>query len=238
MLHLSLRHRRFTMLWLGLIISQIGSQMQHWALLWHISQLSRDPIAVSILGGVRFVSVLIFSLFGGLAADRFNRRGILFLTQNIALLVAVALGLLTISGRIQLWHIYVLTALQSATMAFDLPARQSLVPNLVPRRDLPGAFSLQSIAFNTGAIAGPAMSGVVIGYWGQQNVYFFNAVTFLAVVFALIAMGPVPQQEMTARRGPQAALTDIRDGFRFILSQPLIMSSMILDFFATFFAIG
>ncbi len=86
-------------------------------------------------------------------------------------------------------------------MAFDLPARQSLVPNLVPRGDLPSAFSLQSIAFNTGAILGPAMSGVVIGYLGQEYVYFINAVTFLAVIVALMLLGPVPQPNSVIQRG-------------------------------------
>ena len=238
MLHLppALRHRRFTMIWAGLIISQVGSQMQQWVLFWHISTLSRAPIAVSGVGGVRFAAVLAFSLVGGLVADRYDRRAILFLTQSISLLVALGLGVLTLLHVIQLWHIYLLTAIQASAIAFDLPARQSLVPNLVPREDLPSAFSLQSIAFSTGAIAGPALSGIVIGYWGTAYAYLFNAISFLAVIFALIAMGKVPQQQSVSKKGFKAALADIRLGIHFIRHQPLILSSMILDFFATFFA--
>src|SRR5574341_289007 len=126
----ALKHRGFTLIWVGLIVSMIGSQMQQWALFWHISLLSKDPIAVSIVGGVRFVAVLCFSLIGGLVADRYNRRMILFITQSIATLIALLLGLLTFFHHIQLWHIYLLTGIQAASMAFDLPARQSLVPNL------------------------------------------------------------------------------------------------------------
>ncbi len=214
----------------------VGSQMQQWVLFWHISELSKDPIAVSILGAVRFAAVLAFALIGGLVADRYNRRLILFLTQSISTLVALALGVLTLTHVIQLWHIYVLTAIQASAQAFDLPARQALVPNLVPRADLPSAFSLQSIAFNTGAIAGPALSGLVIGYWGLAYAYILNAVSFLAVIGALILMGTVPQQLSTSKKGLRAALVDIRDGIHFIRHQPLILSSMILDFFATFFA--
>src|SRR5512135_2451447 len=177
----ALRHRRFTFLWAGLIVSVIGSQMQQWVLFWQISTLSRDPIAVSIVGGVRFVAVLAFSLVGGLVADRFNRRYILFITQSVSTLVALALGLLTLLHVIQLWHIYALSAIQAAAQAFDLPARQSLVPNLVAREDLPSAFSLMSIAFSTGSIRGPALSGIVIGYWGTAAAYLINAVSFLAV---------------------------------------------------------
>jgi MFS family permease len=232
----ALKHRGFVLIWIGLIVSMVGSQMQQWALFWHISQLSKDPIAVSVVGGVRFLAVLIFSLIAGLVADRFNRRNILFITQSTSALVALVLGLLTLSGAIRLWHIYALTAVQAVAMAFDLPARQSLVPNLVPRADLPSAFSLQSIAFNTGAIVGPAMSGVVIGYLGQEYVYLINAVTFLAVIIALVAMGPVPQSAAVAQRGLRAALTDIHDGVNFIRHQPLILSTMILDFIATFFS--
>jgi MFS family permease len=238
MIHIppALKHRQFTFIWIGLIVSMIGSQMQQWALFWHISQLSRAPIAVSIVGGVRFAAVLCFSLIGGLVADRADRRMILFLTQSISMLAALALGFLTLIGVIQLWHIYLITAIQASALAFDLPARQSLVPNLVPRADLPNAFSLQSIAFNTGAIVGPALSGVVIGYLGQAYAYFINAFSFLAVILALIAMGRVPQQRSMAGKGFKAALIDIRDGIRFIRGQSLILSSMILDFFATFFA--
>ena len=232
----ALRHRNFALLWGGLLISLVGSQMQQWALFWHISQLSRNPIAVSVVGGVRFVAVLCFSLIGGLVADRYNRRTILFFTQSTAMLVAVVLGLLTLSGAIRLWHIYLLTAIQAVSMAFDLPARQALMPNLVPRDILPSAFSLQSIAFNTGSIVGPAVSGLVIGYFGQAAVYFINAVTFLAVIVALMLMRNIQQQQAVIKKGLGAAFADIREGVKFIRHQPLILSTMILDFIATFFS--
>jgi MFS family permease len=232
----ALKYRNFALLWSGLLVSMIGTQMQQWALFWHISQLSKDPIAVSVVGGVRFVAVLCFSLFGGLMADRYNRRGILFFTQTTAMLVALILGVLTLTGAIQLWHIYLLTGIQAVAIAFDLPARQALVPNLVPRDILPSAFSLQSIAFNTGAILGPALSGIIIGYLGQEAVYFINALSFLAVIFALIFLESVRQQQGEIKNGLWAALADIRDGVHFIRHQPLIFSSMILDFIATFFS--
>lgn len=238
MIHIppALKHRRFALIWAGLMISVVGTQMQQWALFWHISQLSRDPIAVSIVGGVRFLAVLMFSLVGGLVADRYNRRTVMLITQSTSMSVAVILGLLTFTGEIELWQIYLLTAIQASAMAFDLPARQSLVPNLVPREHLPSAFSLQSIAFNTGAILGPAVSGMVIGYLGQEYVYFINGSTFLAVILALILMGRVPQTRAVVQKGLRAAWLDIQDGVRFIRNQPLILSTMILDFIATFFS--
>jgi MFS family permease len=237
----ALKHRRFTLLWAGLLISIAGSQMQLWALLWHIRDLTNSPIAVSGIGMARFLPVLIFSLVAGLVADLFNRRSVMFVTQSAMTLTAVALAYLTWSGQIQLWHIYALTALQTAAAAFDGPARQALVPNLVPKGDLPSAFSMMSIAQNVGAIIGPALSGIVISSLGQYDTYLFNAVSFLAVIAALVAMGPVKQEVNPAqlsanRQGIGMALISIREGIRFILSRPVILSSMILDFFATFFS--
>src|SRR5512140_2257139 len=94
----ALKHRKFALLWFGLMISVVGTQMQQWALFWHISQLSKDPIAVSVLGGVRFLAIVAFSLIGGLVADRYNRKTIMFITQSTSMVVAVVLGWLTVSG--------------------------------------------------------------------------------------------------------------------------------------------
>jgi len=179
--------------------------------------------------------VVVFSLIGGAIADSFNRRRILYLTQSAMALVAVGLGLLTQFEHITIWHIYLLTAIQAVAIAFDLPARQALVPNLVPTEDLPNAFSMTSIAFQTGAILGPAVSGFVIAYGGLQVVYYINAVTYLAVILALVMMGDIPQRVSRARR-QGLSLEAIREGVSFIIHQPIILSSMVLDFVATFFA--
>lgn len=231
----ALHHRKFRLLWIGLAISVAGSQMQVWALLWHIRTLTDQPIALGAIGLARIVPIIAFSLVGGAVADTLNRRLVLFITQSAMALTALALAWLTFQDRIELWQIYALTATQAVAIAFDLPARQALVPNLVPGRDLPNAFSLQAIAFQTGSILGPAMSGLVIAYWGQPYTYLFNAVSFLAVIAALIAIGPVPQQLQPGERA-EVSLHSIAEGVRFILAQPIIFSSMLLDFFATFFS--
>jgi MFS family permease len=230
----ALKHRRFFYLWLGLMISIAGTQMQIWALFWHIRELTDQPIALGGIGAARILPVILFSLIGGAVADSYNRRAIMFLTQTSAALIALTLGLLTDFGHISLWHIYALTALQAVAIAFDLPARQALVPNLVPAKDLPNAFSMTSIAFETGSILGPALSGFAIAFAGQAAVYYINAASFLAVILALVLIGQVSQ---TFEKDPKGvSLTSIRDGIRFILSRPIIFSTMILDFIATFFA--
>jgi MFS family permease len=230
----ALHHRRFFMLWLGLMISVAGTQMQVWALFWHIRTLTDQPIALGGVGMARILPVIVFSLVGGVVADVANRRKVLYITQSALLLSATALAILTFSGHIVLWHIYLLTALQAVATAFDQPASQALVPNLVPARDLPNAFSMTSIAYQTGAIVGPALSGLVIAYSGQAYTYLIDAVSYLAVILALVMMGPVTQQ--VSIRQPSVSLASIGEGVKFILEQPIILSCMILDFFATFFS--
>lgn len=230
----SLKHRRFFYLWLGLLISIAGTQMQIWAIFWHIRTLTEEPIALGGVGLARIIPVIVFSLIGGAVADSFKRTRILFITQSSAALVALSLALFTQFGNITIWHIYALTALQAVAVAFDGPARQALVPNLVPAKDLPNAFSMTSLAFQTGAILGPALSGFAIAFGGQEVVYYINAGSFLAVIVALILIGDIPQKAST--RAKAVSWEAIQEGIQFILNKPIILSTMLLDFVATFFA--
>ncbi len=217
-----------------MLVSVAGSQMQNAAIHWHIRELTGvpDPMALGGIGLARILPVIVFSIIGGTVADNFNRRNILFITQTVLALQALVLAYLTFSGQITIQYIYILTALQASAMAFDLPARQSLVPNLVPRDVLPSAFSMNTIAFNVGAIGGPLLLGFVpegaLGY-----AYVINAVSFLAVLFALFFMGDVPQN---VTRAGGINLSAMWDGVRFIFKRPLISSTMLMDFIATFFA--
>lgn len=230
----ALKHYRYRYLWFGLLISIAGSQMQSAAIHWHIRDLSGvpDPMALGGIGLARILPVIIFSIIGGAVADNYNRRNILFVTQSILALQALVLAYLTFSGSITIQYIYILTAIQASAMAFDLPARQSLVPNLVPRDILPSAFSMNTIAFNVGAIGGPLLFGFVpegaLGY-----AYIINSISFVAVLIALFLMGDVPQNVNQAGGINFSAMWD---GVRFIFKRPLISSTMLMDFIATFFA--
>jgi MFS family permease len=236
MIHIpsSLKNRRFFYLWLGQLLSISGTQMQIWALFWHIRTLTDQPIALGGVGLARILPVIIFSLVGGVIADSFDRRKILFITQTFAAFLALALGLLTQFGQMTIWLIYALTALQAVAIAFDGPARQALVPNLVPAKDLPNAFSMTSIAWQTGSILGPAFTGFAIAFGGQEVVYYINAVSYLAVIFALILIGPIPQTKTDRIAG--VSWNSIKEGIHFIVNKPIILSTMLLDFIATFFA--
>jgi len=209
--------------------------MQVAALHWQIRELSvpPNPLALGGIGLARFLPLIIFSLIGGTVADTLNRRWIIFVAQSIMAIVAATLAYLTFNGSITIWTIYLLTAIQASAAAFDIPARQALIPNIVSREDLPSAFSMTSIAMNTAAIAGPALGGIVIATLGQGYAYLFNSISFLAVLIALLLIGPVTQDPNNAAG---VSLKAVADGFRFIFSKPIILSTMILDFFATFFA--
>ena len=209
--------------------------MQAAALLWNIRDLTNQPIALGGIGLARIVPVVIFSLVAGAVADVVNRRNLLFLTQTDLAFFALVLAVLSFTGKISLWSIYLITALSAIAVAFDQPARQALVPNLVPADDLPNAFSLTSIAFQVGAIIGPGLGGLVIAYFGIGYTYLLNAISYGAVIIALIMMGSVPQQMVPNKRAA-VSWAAIKEGIQFILGREIILSSMLLDFIATFFS--
>jgi MFS family permease len=250
----ALKSRPFAMYWVGHLVSIAGSQMQLWALYWHLRTLSDQPMVISGIGLVRFLPVILLSLVAGVAADRFDRRKMAILTQFALGIVALVLGVTTAWGVVTLWMIFGLVIMQSVAVAFDGPARQALIPSLVPRKDLPNAYSLTSIASKVGGILGPALCGLLIAFWGLQWAYWINAISYLAVIIALIAMGNVriesKQKTFERRSSPVSSpgqgrpgtflgretIRDIQAGIDFIKNSPIILSVMVLDFCGTFFS--
>lgn len=225
------------MLWFGLLTSIVGNRMQFAVVLWHINTINGEAIALGGLGLVRILPILIFSLVAGVVADVANRRRLMLLTQGVLALMSLLLGWLTLRGMESLWAIYAIMAASAAVSAFDLPARQSLVPNLVPRHNLTNAFSMNAIAFQFGSIVGPALAGLVLANTNMAYAYFINALSYIAVIVALIRMGPVEQETVDRGTIMQGRfLRSIAEGLRFVVGQPIIFSSMLLDFFATFFS--
>jgi MFS family permease len=224
------------MYWIGHLISIAGSQMQLWALYWHLRTLSDQPMVISGIGLVRFLPVILLSLVAGVTADRYDRRKIAILTQIALGIVALVIGMNTSFGKVTIWMLFGLMAIQSVAVAFDTPARQALIPSLVPREDLANAYSLNSIASKVGGILGPALSGMVIAYLGLQWAYWLNAVSYLAVIVALIAMGDIQTAAGKKTLELKETFLAIREGIEFIKNSPIIFSVMILDFFGTFFS--
>jgi MFS family permease len=234
----ALRHRNFRLLWLGLLFSFTGSFMQSAALLWHVSLLvpsDQKGIALGAVGLVRFLPIVVFSMVSGVVADARDRRRVMLVTQTGAAFVALALAALTRGGLASVWPLYALAALGSAVGTFDLPARQALVPMLVPREHLPNAISLNTIMTQAASITGPAVGGLVIASAGLTWVYLLNAVSFGCVLAALMLMRGVQEREAAAEARPVSWHSAL-EGLRFVFRSPLIRSTMLLDFFATFFS--
>jgi MFS family permease len=233
----ALQHRNFRLLWIGQLISMAGSMMQNAAILWHVSLLvpaTQRGLALGMVGLVRVLPIIAFSLIGGVVADALDRRRLMLITQAGMALAAGALALIAFAGVRALWPVYVLAALSSAFGSFDAPARHSLIPELVPREHLPNAISLNTIMFEIASVAGPALGGLVIGGPGVGWAYALNAVSFLCVIGALLAMRDVPSR--SGRGDGEISWRAARAGLSFVFRTPLIRSTMLLDFFATFFA--
>ena len=238
--YLSLRHRDFRRLWLSQLVSLTGSQMQAAAIDWHVYLLTHSPLALGLVGLSRVVPIVSLSLWGGVAADRYDRRKIMLATQLTMAVVAATLAGLTLAGRETRWLLYVLTGLTSAAGSFDNPARQALLPRLVPRETLPGALAMNLTMFHAGMILGPAIAGVFIaaageGTRGLAAIYLVNSISFLGVLFTLLTMRSSGAVDggVKGRAHPWAQL---REGLRFVFTTPIMVWTMALDFVATFFS--
>jgi MFS family permease len=213
--YLALQHRDYRRLIVSQLLSLTGSQMQVVAINWHVYLITRSPLALGFVGLTRVVPIVVFSLWGGVVADRFDRRRVMLLTQIAMTFVALGLGLVTQLGRETLWMLYAFNALGASAVAFDGPSRQALIPRLVPPEDLPGALSLNLSVFQAALIGGPALAGVLIGHHpgaaptaGLSLIYFLNAVSFIAVIFALVTMRTSGAPE------PTAGKVEMRDALR------------------------
>nr|WP_290668452.1 MFS transporter [Ardenticatena sp.] len=246
----ALTYRDFRLLWFGQLVSTIGSHMQQAAVSWHIFTLlqsrtqtihllgrtfdvSVDALGLGGLGLVRVVPIVVFALVGGMLADAVDRRRLMMWTQSVAALLALGLALATFGGRVHVATIYLLTAALAATTAFDNPARQSLVPNLVPREHLANAISLNTLLWQIGTIIGPALAGLLIARLNIGWVYAVNALSFGAVLAALWRMH---YRGRAAVDFSGLTWDAFLEGIRFTYRARLIWSTMLLDFFATFFS--
>jgi MFS family permease len=244
----ALAHRDFRRLGIAQLISLTGSQMQVAAINWHVYLLTHSALALGFVGLTRVVPIIGLSLWAGIVADRHDRRKVMFLAQLVMAASAGALALLTFRNRETLWIIYGLNALSAAAVAFDGPARQALVPRLVPAEDLAGALSLNLTIFHTALIVGPAVAGLLIagsataarpGAGGRMGslgwIYSINAASYVAVLIALATMRSSGRVEATEGPHPRFAEA-LREGLAFVFRTPIMVWSMGLDFFATFFS--
>jgi MFS family permease len=228
----ALRHRDFRLLFLGQLVSLTGSQMQQVAVAWQLYVLTKSPLALGTLGLARVVPVVLFALGGGVIADALDRRKLMLLSQSGMALASVGLAILTRTGHITPAAIYGCMALAGVAFALDAPARQALIPRLVPVEELPNALSLHAMAFQVAGVLGPALGGIALEKLGVLPIYLFDVGSFVVVIAAVAGM----HHRAPPRAGATITLAAAFEGLRFLRRTPVILWTMLLDFIATFFA--
>ena len=231
----ALANPNYRLYFFGQFGSQTGAWLQRTAQAWLVLvDLRGSPADLGLLTALQFAPIMVLTLFAGVIADRFSKRRLMFVIQTVSTVQAVAMAALTLSGVVQLWHVYVLAFILGVVSAFDFPTRQSFVGELVSREELQSAIGLNSSVFNGARILGPGFGGVVIAAWGTGWCFALNAVSFLAVLVSLALLDTRSLHEV--RRPPRAALwTQLADGLRYAARQPRLSFAIgVLAFIGTF----
>lgn len=227
-----LKQRDFGLFWASLLFSAIGTQISTVAIAWQVYEITNSPFQLGLTGLFRALPVMILSIPGGVVADRVDRRQLLIVTQALALLLSLALALLTTTGRIQVWHIYAITFLSGAVGIFDSPARTALIPLLVPAEQLTTAYALNISWRQIATLAGPFIGGFCIAAFGLSPSYFIDAASFLSVIVCLAFMRARPSPAPEKKESP---LQSVRGGFEFIRDNTALLGLMGMDTCVQFF---
>jgi len=216
------RFNDFRLLWIGLLVSNLGTWMQFTALGYYVASLATNgregALGIGLIGAARAVPVLVLSPFAGVVADRYPRRAILFVTNALTSLLSCVVFGLIVTNRAPLWALMITSGMQAGTQSFDAPARQSWVPLMVPREFVGGAIGLNSVAFNAPSVVGPPLAGVLIATIGVAPCFLVNAVATLAVVVALLFMKPAPPSSRVRGHVFRA----IFEGVQFLFAHPVL----------------
>jgi MFS family permease len=218
------RHRNYRLFFSGQLVSLMGSWITNVAQGWLVYQLTSSPLLLGVVSFASQVPVFFFSMFGGMIADRFERRRMLLVTQALAMLQSAALAVLTLTGLVQVWHIVALALFQGLINAFDVPIRQSMTVEMVGKADLRHAISLNSMMFNLARVIGPAIGGILIALVGTGWCFGIDALSYAAVLtgLALMRFAPLP---VRVHAQPFAA---IREGLAYAWTTREIRASLVL----------
>lgn len=232
---LSLRHKNFRIFWFGQIVSLTGTWMHSVGQGWLVLKLTDSPFYLGLVGTAGSLPILLFTLFGGIAADRFPKRDILITTQISSMFLALTLAILTSTGIVNVWHVLILTAILGTVHAFDVPTRQSFIIEMVGRESLLNAIALNSAAFNGARIIGPAIAGLAIGYLSLEACFYINALSFLAVIIALGKMRFDPSTSSGLKEKTSKIKEEMVEGLRYISGESRIYVLIIFVAIISFF---
>jgi len=227
-----LRYRDFRLMWIGFFVSQVGTQMQVVAVAWQVYQLTGDPLALGAIGLARVLPVLVFGVFGGMFADVVDRRRLLLCTQSAMMACSLGLFYLTSSGRITMPLLYLFCVAAGTATALSNPARQALIPSLVPEDALARALGLSVSSWQLATVLGPTVGGLLLASHDAALVYLIDAVSFVAMIVALLLI----RARGSAAPTTSVGLDALAEGFRFLWRTPILLGLMLADFLGTFFA--
>lgn len=220
----ALRFRDFRLFWTGQIVSYSGTWMHSTAQGWLVYSLTKSPFYLGVVSAASWLPILLLSLVGGAVADRFRKRNLLLMTQALSMLPALVIGILTARGVVTVWHVIAMGFLMGTFNAFDIPARQSFLIEMVRKESLLNAVALNSAAFNLARIIGPVAAGLLIEHVGLAPCFFINSASFLAVIGALALM----RVQGLAGRKRKSILGEISEGVVFTRREPEVMRPMLL----------
>lgn len=230
----ALRARNYRLFASGQIVSNVGTWMQRIAQDWLVLELSgKNPVALGVAASLQFLPTLFLTLWAGVLADRIDKRKLLIFVQSGMAVCALVLGLLDVTGLVQLWMVYLLCLVFGVFTAFDPPVRQSFVAEMVGREHLANAVALNSSTFNLARVVGPAIAGLMIVWTGTGWVFLVNALSTMAVITGLMRMNPAELHRApvtTSKRG------QLREGLRYVRNRPDIITVLVLVFCVSTFA--
>lgn len=218
------QYRDFRFFWFGQLISLSGTWMQSVAQGWLVYSLTKSPFYLGLVAAAGSLPILLFTLAGGIAADRFRKRNLLLLTQALSIMPALFLGILTDINIIAVWQVALLAAVLGTINAFDMPARQSFIFEMVGKGNLTNAIALNSAAFHGARMVGPVIAGIAIAHLGLPACFYLNAVSFVAVIIALSKI----RVEGEVRESSNGIMRDFTEGIKYIKSKSEIYRIMLL----------
>jgi MFS family permease len=221
----ALKHRNFRLFFAGQFVSLTGTWMQSVAQSWLVYRLTGSVVLLGFIGFASQIPVFLLAPIGGAVADRNNRRKILITTQTLAMIFASILAALTLSGTVQVWHLFVIAACFGITNAFDIPTRQSFVVDMVGKEDLLNAIALNSSMFNGARIVGPAIAGILVAAVGEGWCFFLNALSYIAVLSGFLMMSV---QTVIRPKVSGSTVANIAEGFGFVIKTPPVRALLLL----------
>ncbi len=225
------RHRNYRIFFAGQAVSLVGTWMQQVAQAWLVLVLTGDPMWLGIVAAAQFIPVMILGLFAGVAADALPKRQTLVATQVVMMTLAVILTILTVTGLVEVWMILVLAILLGCANAVDMPVRQSFAIELVGREDVGNAVALNAAMFNGSRIIGPALAGLTIGAFGVAAAFALNALSFLAVIVALLMLDDTTlrtRPRMATPRSASEVIDNLVEGLRYVRQTPLVLLAVLV----------